>query len=198
MPLRTMRGVSTRVIWMSRAKRSWPTPTGKTGIDRAFRLASDSSSEASDVSAPSVTITRPASGRPDSSSRARSSASPSCVDVPSYCRSAATRARPADEEKRKKRRTKRFDSVFEQRGCRAGRAALHELAARLAVAIGDQSCCASRRSGRRGSSAAERRPSGSSVGRTRQNRSTATSASRKRDEHGLVARRAFAARWSGT
>ena len=42
------RGVSTRVIWMSRAKWSWPTPTGNTGIDRALRLASGSSSVASD------------------------------------------------------------------------------------------------------------------------------------------------------
>ncbi len=112
MPLSTVRGVSTREIWMSRVKCSWPTPTVKTGIERALRLASDSSSEASDVSAPSVTMTRPASGRPDSSSRARSSASPSFVDVPSYLSSAADPSRPADEEKRKNRRTNRSLSVF--------------------------------------------------------------------------------------
>ena len=51
-----MRGVSTRVIWMSRSNRSWPTPTVNTGIDRAFRLASGSSSDSSEVSAPSVTM----------------------------------------------------------------------------------------------------------------------------------------------
>ena len=108
----TVRGVSTREIWMSRVKCSWPTPTVKTGIERALRLASDSSSEASEVSAPSVTITRPASGRPDSSSRARSSASPSFVAVPSYLSSAGDPSRPADEEKRKNRRTNRSWSVF--------------------------------------------------------------------------------------
>src|SRR5262245_4358781 len=83
---------------MSRLKRSWPIPTGKTGIERAFRLASGSSSDASDVSAPSVTITRPASGKPDSSSRARSSAWPRCVEVPAYWRSAVCARRSADDE----------------------------------------------------------------------------------------------------
>ena len=107
-----VRGVSTRVIWMSRVKRSWPTPTVNTGIDRALRLASDSSSEASEVSAPSVTITSPASGRPESSSRARSSASPSFVDVPSYLSSAGDPSRPADDENLKNRSTKRCCSVF--------------------------------------------------------------------------------------
>ena len=63
-PLSTARGVSTRVTWMSFANRSWPTPTVNTGIDRAFRLAIDSSSAASDVSAPSLIMTSPpAAGR---------------------------------------------------------------------------------------------------------------------------------------
>ena len=123
---------------MSRVKCSWPTPTVKTGIERALRLASDSSSEASEVSAPSVTITRPASGRPESSSRARSSASPSFVDVPSYLSSAADPSRPADEEKRKNRRTNRSWSVFSSAASMPPQLLLHELAARLAVAVGDE------------------------------------------------------------
>ena len=111
-PLRTLRGVSTRVTCTSRAKRSWPTPTVKTGIDRAFRLASVSSMAASDVSAPSLTMTRPASGRPESSSRARSSAGASRVAVPANLRSAADATRSDDEAKLKKRTTKRCDSAL--------------------------------------------------------------------------------------
>ena len=100
-PFSVPRGVSTRVIWMSRAKWSCPTPTENTGICRAFRLASDSSSVSAEVSAPSVMRTRPASGNPDSSSRARSSAVPIRVEVPPYFSSLAVPRRSADEEKRK-------------------------------------------------------------------------------------------------
>ena len=59
----------------------------KTGIWLARRPSSDSWIDASSVSAPSVTITRPASGRPVNSSFARCSASPSLVCVPSNDRS---------------------------------------------------------------------------------------------------------------
>ena len=97
---------------MSRAKRSCPTPTVNTGIERAFMLASDSSSDWSEVSAPSVTTARPASGKPASSSRARSSACPSRVAVPSYFNSAADDTRPDDDEKRKNRSTKRWESAL--------------------------------------------------------------------------------------
>ena len=137
-PSASSRGVSTRVIWMSRANCSWPTPIGNTGIDRAFRLASGSSSEASEVSAPSVTITSPASGSPASSSRARSSAWPRCVEVPAYFRSPAPASRSADDEKRKKRSTNRCDSAVEQRAVGLAELLLHELGARLPVAIGDR------------------------------------------------------------
>jgi len=50
---------------------------------------SESSKDVSAVSAPSLTTSRPESGRPLSSSRARSSASPNRVDVPSNERPAA-------------------------------------------------------------------------------------------------------------
>ena len=169
-----MRGVSTRVTWMSRAKCSWPTPTVKTGIERAFRLASDSSSEASEVSAPSVTITRPASGSPDSSSRARSSAWPSRVDVPPYFRSPAAASRSADEEKRKKRRTNRCDSALSSgpSGCRAAaaRTSVRGWPSRSAIVM-----LRDRRPARRENSAAAPRPSGSATagtGRTAARRAT--------------------------
>ena len=83
----------------------------KTGIDRVFRLASVWSIAASEVSAPSDTITRPASGRPDNSSRARSSAWPSRVEVPPNFRSAAEATRSDEEAKLKKRMTKRCESA---------------------------------------------------------------------------------------
>ena len=192
-----MRGVSTRVTWMSCAKRSWPTPTVKTGIDRAFRLASGSSSAASDVSAPSVTMTRPASGRPDSSSRARSSAWPSRVAVPSYFRSAALRDAIGGRGEAEEAQDESLRQRVEQRGLRSARAA----AARTRCAAGRRdrrsSCCASRRSGRRGSSAAERRPSGSASAGTGRRASTARSASRSADEHDAIARRAVASRRRG-
>ena len=86
----------------------------KTGIDRALRLASGSSSEASDVSAPSLTITRPASGRPDSSSRARSSAGPSRVAVPAYFRFAVDGCLSTDDAKLKNRRTNLSDNALKR------------------------------------------------------------------------------------
>src|SRR3954468_19022823 len=110
-PFSAVRGVSTRVTWTSWAKCSRPTPTVNTGIDRALRLASVSSIAASEVSAPSLIMTRPASGSPDSSSRARSSAGARRVDVPPNLRSAADAPRSDDEAKRKKRITKRCDSA---------------------------------------------------------------------------------------
>ena len=96
---------------MSCAKRSWPTPTVNTGIDRVLRLASVWSIAASDVSAPSDTITSPASGSPESSSRARSSAWPSRVAVPPYFKSAAEAMRSDEEAKLKKRTTNRCESA---------------------------------------------------------------------------------------
>ncbi len=63
-PLSAVRGVDTRSTWMSRASRSRPTPTVKTGTAAAFKPRSASVSEASVVSAPSLTSTMPASGRP--------------------------------------------------------------------------------------------------------------------------------------
>ena len=122
---------------MSRAKRSAPTPTVKTGIERALMLASDSSSAASEVSAPSLTITRPASGRPESSSRARASAWPRCVDVPAYFMPPADWTRSVDAEKRKKRSTKRSESALSSGLSALREVAADELAARLALPIRD-------------------------------------------------------------
>ncbi len=66
-PLSAVRGVDTRSTWTSRASQSRPTPTVKTGTAAAFKPRSASVSEASVVSAPSLTRTMPASGRPASS-----------------------------------------------------------------------------------------------------------------------------------
>ena len=79
---RTVRGVVTRSIWTSRGSCSLPTPTVKTGSFCAFIASSAGSSDASLVSAPSVTMTTPATGSPASSSRAPSSAAPSLVCGP--------------------------------------------------------------------------------------------------------------------
>jgi hypothetical protein len=56
-----------RPIWMSLCSDSSPTPTVNTGTSAAFSASSASDNEASVVSAPSLTITRPASGSPASS-----------------------------------------------------------------------------------------------------------------------------------
>jgi hypothetical protein len=89
LPLSAVRGVEIRSSWMSRASRSRPTPTVKTGTDAAFIASSASDSVASDVSAPSETRTMPASGRPAISCRTPSSAAPSFVCAPSNVRGSA-------------------------------------------------------------------------------------------------------------
>ncbi len=176
---------------MSRVKCSWPTPTVKTGIERALRLASDSSSEASDVSAPSVTMTRPASGSPDSSSRARSSASPSFVDVPSYLSSAA---RPEPAGRRGEAEEPEDEPLLQrlqQRRVDAAQLALHEPAARLAVAVGDEHAArvvdedAEEILLRNGRLEDQRRPDQAEQQRRDQREP-------QPDEHGLVAGRSFA------
>ena len=184
-PLSSARGVSTRVIWMSRVNRSCPTPTVNTGMDRAFRLASDWSSEASDVSAPSVTMTSPASGRPDSSSRARSSASPSFVDVPSYLSSDADPRRPAEVENLKKRRTKRCCSALRSALSMPPRSAwtnwLRGWPSRSAIQHAARVVHQNAQKFAAGTAASRMR-----IGLIRQNRSTATRADAQADEHGLV------------
>ena len=52
--------------------------------DQDVEVAQEHGGKPFEVSAPSVTITRPASGNPASSSRARSRAWPTCVVVPLY------------------------------------------------------------------------------------------------------------------
>ena len=111
-PLSAVRGVDTRSIWTSRASRSRPTPTVKTGTAAAFSPSSASVSEASVVSAPSLTSTMPASGSPASSWRAPSSAAPSLVCAPANVSSSGDPSRAADDEKRNVRRTNRSDSAL--------------------------------------------------------------------------------------
>ena len=61
---RASRGADTRSIWTSLVSDSRPSPTVNTGTSAAFIASSASDSSASVVSAPSLTTTSPASGRP--------------------------------------------------------------------------------------------------------------------------------------
>ena len=134
--LERARGVSTRVTWTSRVSRSLPTPTANTGMPCALRPAIDSSIVRSALSEPSVTSTRPATGRPLSSLRARSSASPSRVAVPSNVRS---RRRLQPLGRRREPEDAEIEALAERREQRrVGPAELlrDERAARLAVVIG--------------------------------------------------------------
>ena len=84
---------------------SRPSPTVNTGMASALSDRSAGATDPSVVSAPSVTITRPASGSPASSSFARSSASPTRVCVPPNVRFAAPWTRSTEDENRKNRST---------------------------------------------------------------------------------------------
>ena len=88
---------------MSLPRVSRPMPTVNTGTWLARSPSNDSWIEDSSVSAPSVTMTRPASGKPVNSSFARSSASPSLVCVPSNDSSRADPTRSVLEAKRNTR-----------------------------------------------------------------------------------------------
>ncbi len=104
-PLSAVRGTAIRPIWMSLRSAASPTPTVNTGTSAALSASSASASEASVVSAPSLTMTRPASGRPASSCRAPSSAAPSLVCEPSNASSPGAPSRRAVEENRNVRTT---------------------------------------------------------------------------------------------
>ena len=115
-----------------------------TGSASAFDASSASATVASVVSAPSVTSTRPDTGRPASSWRALSIAFASRVCVPLNVRSAGALTRAVDEENRNVRTRNFSDSAFiiglsglakvwrtDRRGCR-GAVALGQLhAARI-------------------------------------------------------------------
>ena len=137
--MRTARGVSTRVTWTSRANRSWPTPTVKTGIDRALRPRAFRRCAASEVSAPSETITSPASGRPgELVARAierRREARRRCRRT---SRSPAVPTRSDEDEKRKNRTTNFCDSAASSCAFGPLQLLLHERAARLAVEVRDR------------------------------------------------------------
>jgi hypothetical protein len=109
-PARALRGSSTRPSSMSGAIDSSPTPMVNTGTPPACRGTIASVSGRSPVSAPSVTMTRPESGTPDSSSRAASSAFARLECVPSNVISPRPSMRRATSEKRKKRSTNRSES----------------------------------------------------------------------------------------
>ena len=109
-PLSVARGVSTRVTWMSRANRSCPTPTVKTGI--CPRLEARQLAVERGVRGVGAVRHHDETGQRQPGelvARARSSAGPSRDAVPPYFRSAALATRSADEEKRKNRTTKRCD-----------------------------------------------------------------------------------------
>ena len=102
----------------------------------ALSPAIDSSIVRSALSEPSVTTTRPATGRPLSSLRARSSASPRRVAVPSNFRSSVYCSRSAYDENRKMRRLKRLPSAVSSGASARAEFIRRERAARLAVVVG--------------------------------------------------------------
>ena len=111
-PLSAARGADTRSTCTSFASDSRPTPTVNTGTDAAFMASSASVREASVVSAPSLTTTRPARGRPASSWRAPSSDAPIRVWAPANVRSDEAPTRDAVDENLKVRMTNRSESDF--------------------------------------------------------------------------------------
>ena len=104
-----------------------------TGSFSAFRFSSVLVSDASLVSAPSVTSTMPATGNPASSSRTPSSAAPILVCEPPNVRSLTEFTRAAVEEKRNVRTRKRSDSDFSSGLVLAAELLPEELGARLVV-----------------------------------------------------------------
>ena len=108
-PVSTVLGGSARLTWMSRSKLSSPTATVYTGIPCACRGMSASANSSPELSAPSVTTTRPESGTEASSDRARSSAGPRRVRLPVKLISEASSIRSVRDEKRKKRTAKRSE-----------------------------------------------------------------------------------------
>ena len=111
-PLSAVFGVTTRPTWMSFDNVSRPTPMVKTGRLSALRPRIASPSAASAVSAPSLTITRPATGRPASSWRTPDSAAPRRDCDPPNVRSLSCVVRVAALEKRNVRTVKRSDSAL--------------------------------------------------------------------------------------
>ena len=99
--------------------------------------SSDSVSGASVVSAPSVTTTSAESGSPASSSRARVSASPTRVSVPSNVRSAGLASRSVDEENLKKRSANRSASAWSSGASGPPSACWTKALRGLAVAVGN-------------------------------------------------------------
>ena len=102
-PANVRRGACTRSIATSRAKRSVPTPTVNTGTRRARNASSASSSAPLPLSAPSDTITTPASGMPFKSSRTSFNAWARSERVPFDVSAAAPTMGEASAAKRKRR-----------------------------------------------------------------------------------------------
>ena len=102
-PASVRRGACTRSMATSRANRSVPTPTVNTGTRRARNASSASSSAPPPLSAPSDTITTPASGMPFRSSRTSFSACARSDRVPFAFRAAAPAIGEASAANRKRR-----------------------------------------------------------------------------------------------
>ena len=123
-PLSAVRGVDTRSTCTSLRERSRPDADGEHRHRRRLhRRAARRDSDASVVSAPSLTRTSPASGSPASSWRAPSSAAPSRVCAPANVRSSVEPRRAAADENRNVRSTNRSDSALTQRRVRRRTAA---------------------------------------------------------------------------
>ena len=111
-PLSAVFGVVMRPTWMSFGNCSWPTPTVNTGRPSAFNPSSAAPSAVSAVSAPSLTMTNPATGKPASSWRTPDSAAPRRVCDPSNFSSPSVVVRDGADENRKVRTVKRSDSAL--------------------------------------------------------------------------------------